>query len=60
MHGVTDDDGLNVVEGKVDAGQLFATIFQALGIDHQKAYQFGARPVPLTNPGTQPIRELLA
>lgn len=60
VHGVTDDDGLNVVEGKVDAGQLFATIFQALGIDHQKAYQFGARPVPLTNPGTQPIRELLA
>ncbi|MFO0819818.1 MAG: DUF1501 domain-containing protein [Pirellulales bacterium] len=60
LYGKTDDDGQNVVEGKVDAGQLFATIFQALGIDHMKAYQFGARPIPLTNPGTQPIRELLA
>jgi hypothetical protein len=60
LYGKTDDDGQNVVEGKVDAGQLFATIFQALGIDHLKAYQFGARPIPLTNPGTQPIRELLA
>lgn len=60
VYGVTDDDGQNVVEGKMDAGQLFATMFQALGIDHQKAYQFGARPVPLTNPGTQSVKELLA
>ena len=60
VYGKTDDDGLNVVEGKMDAGQLFATIFQALGIDHQKAYQFGARPIPLTNPGTEPVKELLS
>jgi len=60
VYGRTDDDGLNVVEGRLDAGQLFATIFRALGIDHQKAYQFGSRPVPLTNPGTQHVPELLA
>lgn len=60
FYGKSDDDGHTVVEGKMGAGELFATIFQALGIDHQKAYQLGARPVPLTNPGTQPIRDLLA
>ncbi len=40
--------------------ELFATIFQALGIDHQKNYHVGARPVPLTDPGTKPVREVLA
>jgi hypothetical protein len=39
---------------------VFATIFQALGLDHQKQYQVGSRPVPLTDMGTKPIREVLA
>ena len=30
--------------------ELFATIYQALGIDHQKQYCVGSRPVPLTEP----------
>ena len=60
VHGKSDDDGNTVIEGKVGAAQLFATIFQALGIDHQKNYHLGARPLPLTDPGTQPIREVLA
>ena len=29
-------------------GQLFATIFNALGIDHQKNYHLGSRPIPTT------------
>lgn len=60
VYGKSDDDGHKVIEGKVGAAQLFATIFQALGIDHQKNYHVGARPLPLTDPGTQPIREVLA
>lgn len=59
VYGKTDDDGLNVVEGKIGAPELFATMFTALGLDHQKAYHVGARPVPLTQPGTQIVRELL-
>ena len=31
-----------------------------LGIDHEKAYLVGSRPVPLTDPGTEPVREVLA
>jgi uncharacterized protein (DUF1501 family) len=60
VYGKTDADGHKVVEGEVGAAQLFATIFQALGIDHQKEYRVGDRPIPLTDPGTEPIRELLA
>lgn len=60
VYGKSDDDGHKVIEGKVGAAELFATIFQALGIDHQKNYHVGARPLPLTDPGTQPIREVLA
>ncbi len=45
---------------EVGPAQLFATIYQALGIDHQKEYMVGARPVPLTDAGTEPIREVLA
>jgi hypothetical protein len=60
VYGATDEDGHQVKEGKVGAAQVFATIFQALGIDHQKNYHLGSRPLPLTDPGTQPIREVLA
>jgi hypothetical protein len=49
-----------VVEGEVGAPQIFATIYRALGINHHKNYHVGSRPVPLTDPGTQPIREVLA
>lgn len=59
VFGKTDDDGHTVVEGQIGAGELFATIFQALGIDHQKNYYVGSRPIPLTNPGTQPISSIL-
>jgi uncharacterized protein (DUF1501 family) len=60
VYGKTDDDGNKVADGEVGAEALFATIFNALGINHQKNYYVGARPVPLTNPGTKPIPEVLA
>jgi hypothetical protein len=60
VYGKTDEDGHKVVDGEIGAPQLFATIFQALGIDPQKEYYLGARPVPLTDPGTKAISEVLA
>jgi Protein of unknown function (DUF1501) len=60
VYGETDEDGHQVKDGKVGAAEVFATIFQALGIDHQKNYHVGSRPLPLTDPGTQPIRAVLA
>ncbi len=60
VFGKTDDQGQAVVEGEVGAAELFATIYRALGIDHQKNYYVSSRPVPLTEPNTDPIDEVLA
>lgn len=60
VYGASDEDGNTVKDGEIGAAELFATIFQALGIDHQKDYHVGSRPLPLTDPGTQPINEVLA
>ncbi len=60
VYGRTDATGNRVADGEIGAPQLYATIYRALGINHQKNYYVGARPVPLTDPGTEPIREVLA
>ncbi len=60
VYGATDDDGQTVKDGEIGAGELFATIFEALGISHEKEYYLGSRPIPLTNPGTKPVKEVLA
>jgi hypothetical protein len=60
VYGRTDPTGNQVAEGEIGAARLFATIYRALGINHRQNYYVGARPVPLTDPGTEPIREVLA
>lgn len=60
VYGKTDKDGQRVVDGEVGAGELFATIFEALGIPHDKEYHLGSRPIPLVNPGIKPIKDILA
>ncbi len=60
VYGRTDETGNRVADGEIGASRLFATIYRALGINHQKNYHVGLRPVPLTDPGTQPVREVLA
>lgn len=60
VYGRSDETGNRVADGEVGAPRVFATIYRALGINHQKNYYVGARPVPLTDPGTEPIREVLA
>jgi uncharacterized protein (DUF1501 family) len=60
VYGKTDDKGQTVVDGEINAATLFATIYQAVGIHHDKTYLVGARPVPLTEEGTEPIAEVLA
>jgi hypothetical protein len=60
VYGKTDAQGQRVAEGEVGAAELFATIYRALGINHQKNYHVGSRPIPLTEPGTKPIKAVLA
>ena len=57
--GKTDDKGSKVVKDEVNAGTLFATIYECLGIKHDKSYYVGARPIPLVEPGFEPIAELV-
>jgi hypothetical protein len=60
VYGASDASGNRVADGEINAARLFATIYRALGINHQKNYHVGSRPVPLTDPGTEPVREVLA
>ncbi len=60
VYGASDPDGLTVVDGEMGAGDLFATIFHAVGLDPEKEYHVGARPVPLADPGTRIIQDVLA
>jgi hypothetical protein len=59
-YGKSDPTGNTVAENPVDAGSLFATIYKSLGINPHKNYYVGSRPVPLVNPGTEEIKEVLA
>ena len=60
VYGKTDAKGEKVADGEIGAARLLATIYRALGINHQKNYYVGSRPVPLTDPETQPVKEVLA
>ena len=60
VYGKTDAKGERVVEGEIGAGEMFATILEATGIDHKREYHVGARPIPLVNPGIKPVSELIA
>jgi uncharacterized protein (DUF1501 family) len=60
VYGKTDATGQRVADGQVGAAEVFATIYRALGIRHNKNYYVGSRPVPLTQPDTEPIKEVLA
>ncbi len=60
VYGKTDEKGNKVVAENVDAGSLFATIYRALGINPEKNYYVGSRPIPLVNPGVEAIEDVLA
>jgi uncharacterized protein (DUF1501 family) len=59
-YGKTDPDGHKVADGEIGAGDLFATILSALGIDPENEYFVGARPLPLADFGCHPVKEVLA
>lgn len=60
VFGKTDDDGQTVTDGEMNAGDLFATIFSALGIEYDKEYMVGSRPIPIADFGSTPCKEVLA
>jgi uncharacterized protein (DUF1501 family) len=60
VYGKSDADGHKVADGEINAGSLMATIFKAVGVDHKKDLHVGSRPIPLTDPGTKAVDEVLA
>ncbi len=60
VHGATDADGREVRDNPVSEGDLFATIYTALGINPRVRHYVGTRPIWATPEGSGPIRALLS
>jgi hypothetical protein len=58
--GSTNADGTAVKDREVDAGHLFHTYLQAVGIDSQRNHDIDGRSIPIGDPVTEPIKELLS
>ena len=57
--GKTDDKGQTVVDQEVNPANLFATIYAALGVNPHKNYYVGPRPIPLVDPGAEPVKQVV-
>ena len=60
VYGATDRDGREVVDNPVTEGDLFSTIYTALGINPRVRHFVGARPIWATPEGSRPVRAILA
>jgi hypothetical protein len=60
VHGQTNAEGTEVIDGQVNGGHLFHTYYRAVGIDSTKDFYDGDRPVHKADPATGPITEILA
>ena len=61
VYGSTDKDGIEVAENPVDQRRLFATIFQALGIDPHATYDLPGLPTfHRVEQDAEPIAEILS
>ena len=60
VYGATNDKGTEVVDGKVDHGQLFHTYLQAVGVESTDNFVLDGREVPIADPSCEPIWKVLA
>ena len=58
-YGKTNDNGTDVVDGRVDHANLFHTYLQAAGVDSTGTFNVEGREVPLADPASHPIEEIL-
>jgi len=59
VYGATDENAATVRDKPVTEGDLFATIYTALGVNPRARHFVGTRPVWATPEAARPIRELL-
>jgi hypothetical protein len=58
--GATDPDGVQVTERPVQVQDLHATVCHAMGIDQDKQYFAGRRPMRVVDKGGMAVREVFA
>ena len=58
--GITNANGTEVIDGEVDSGKLFHTFLQAVAIDSKQHVVVEGRPIPVADPASSPIEEILA
>ena len=57
--GKTSDNGTEVVDGQVDHANLFHTYLQAVGVDSTDSFDIEGRDLPLADPASKAIKEVL-
>jgi hypothetical protein len=60
VYGATDADGKTVKDKPVTEGDLFATIYSALGINPRTKHMVGTRPITVAPEKSQVVTEVLA
>ena len=60
VYGKTNERGMDIEDGKVNQGDVFHTIYSALGIDSTQSFNIGGKDVPIAAPVHEPIEDLLA
>jgi hypothetical protein len=60
VYGKTNAQGTAVVDGQVDHGNLFHTYLSAVGVESTGTFDVGGRDLPLADPASHPIAEVLA
>lgn len=58
--GKTNDTGTEVTDRQVDHANLFHTYLRATGVDTSKSFAIDGRDLPIADPSSQAIQELLA
>ncbi|PHR87150.1 MAG: hypothetical protein COA78_37390 [Blastopirellula sp.] len=57
--GKTNENGTAVTDREVDHAHLFHTYLQAVGVDSTGTFDIAGRELPIANPASEPIKELL-
>ncbi len=59
-YGKTNANGTEVVDGQVDHANLFHTYLQAVGVDSTDNFDIEGREVPIADPASKAIKQILA
>jgi uncharacterized protein (DUF1501 family) len=59
VFGATNAEGTEVIDGKVDHGDLFHTYLRAVGVDSSQSIVADGRELPIADPAAKPIWKVL-